>query len=187
MESSQLHSLDSVQVKELEKPDPPTASAVSHQSLEEPKEHAITAPLVQKVEDSGGNKGTVDSVDRDAELARVVSEKRLALIKAWEESEKTKAENRAYKKLSAVGLWESKKKASVEAQLKIIEENLERKKAEYAEKMKNKIADIHRSAEEKRAMVEAQKREEFIELEETAAKFRSSGRTPAKFFACFKA
>ncbi|KAL1316699.1 remorin isoform X2 [Arachis ipaensis] len=179
MESSQLHSLDSVQVKELEKPDPPTASAVSHQSLEEPKEHAITAPLVQKVEDSGGNK--------DAELARVVSEKRLALIKAWEESEKTKAENRAYKKLSAVGLWESKKKASVEAQLKIIEENLERKKAEYAEKMKNKIADIHRSAEEKRAMVEAQKREEFIELEETAAKFRSSGRTPAKFFACFKA
>ncbi|KAL1355820.1 remorin 1.4 isoform X2 [Arachis hypogaea] len=179
MESSQLHSVDSVQVKELEKPDPPTASAVSHQSLEEPKEHAITAPLVQKVEDSGGNK--------DAELARVVSEKRLALIKAWEESEKTKAENRAYKKLSAVGLWESKKKASVEAQLKIIEENLERKKAEYAEKMKNKIADIHRSAEEKRAMVEAQKREEFIELEETAAKFRSSGRTPAKFFACFKA
>ncbi|RYR10540.1 hypothetical protein Ahy_B05g078967 [Arachis hypogaea] len=172
MESSQLHSLDSVQVKELEKPDPPTASAVSHQSLEEPKEHAITAPLVQKVEDSGGNKGTVDSVDRDAELARVVSEKRLALIKAWEET---------------VGLWESKKKASVEAQLKIIEENLERKKAEYAEKMKNKIADIHRSAEEKRAMVEAQKREEFIELEETAAKFRSSGRTPAKFFACFKA
>ncbi|XP_057739161.1 remorin 1.4-like isoform X2 [Arachis stenosperma] len=179
MESSQLHSVDSVQVKELEKPDPPTASAVSHQSLEEPKEHAITAPLVQKVEDSGGNK--------DAELARVVSEKRLALIKAWEESEKTKAENRAYKKLSAVGLWESKKKASVEAQLKIIEENLERKKAEYAEKMKNKIADIHRSAEEKRAMVEAQKREEFIEFEETAAKFRSSGRTPAKFFACFKA
>ncbi|XLR19309.1 hypothetical protein S83_047221, partial [Arachis hypogaea] len=79
----------------------------------------------------------------------------------------------AYKKLSAVGLWENKKKASVEAQLKIIEENLKRKKAEYAEKMKNKIADIHRSAEEKRTMVEAQKREEFIELEETAAKFRS--------------
>ncbi|XLR19479.1 hypothetical protein S83_047391 [Arachis hypogaea] len=94
---------------------------------------------------------------------------------------------RAYKKLSAVGLWESKKKTSVEAQLKIIEENLKRKKAAYAEKMKNKIADIHRSAEEKRAMVKAQKREEFIELEEITAKFCSSGRTPAKFFACFKA
>ncbi|MED6203614.1 hypothetical protein PIB30_000694 [Stylosanthes scabra] len=137
MESSQPQSLGSVLVKELEKSDTPPSSTVSHKSQEEPKEHAITSPLVQKVEDSAGNK--------DAELARVVSEKRLALIKAWEESEKTKAENRAYKKLSAVGLWESKKKASVEAQLKIIEENLERKKAEYAEKMKNKVADIHRS------------------------------------------
>ncbi|XLR46841.1 hypothetical protein S83_031501, partial [Arachis hypogaea] len=81
------------------------------------------------------------------------------------------------KKLSTVGLWESKKKASVEAQLKIIEvinENLKRKKAEYAENMKNKIADIHRSAEEKKAMIEAQKKEEFIELEKTAAKFCSS-------------
>ncbi|KAL4390025.1 hypothetical protein AHAS_Ahas03G0103800 [Arachis hypogaea] len=53
--------------------------------------------------------------------------------------------------------------------------------------MKNKIADIHRSAEEKKAMFEAQKKEEFIELEETIAKFCSSGPTPAKFFACFKA
>ncbi|KAL4394941.1 hypothetical protein AHAS_Ahas02G0202300 [Arachis hypogaea] len=53
--------------------------------------------------------------------------------------------------------------------------------------MKNKITDIHRPAEEKRTMVEAQKREEFMELEETAAKFRSNDCTPAKFFACFKA
>lgn len=30
----------------------------------------------------------------DAMLAKVLTEKRLALIKAWEESEKTKAENR---------------------------------------------------------------------------------------------
>lgn len=63
---------------------------------------------------------------------------------------------------------------------------MEKKKAEYVEKMKNKIADIHRSAEEKRAIVEAQKREEYLEVEETAAKFRSRGRTPSKFFACFR-
>jgi len=67
------------------------------------------------------------------------------------------------------------------------QENLERKKAEYVEKMKNKVAEIHRLAEEKRANVEAQKREEFLELEETAAKFRSRGVTPRKFFACFSA
>jgi len=33
-------------------------------------------------------------VSPDAMLARVLAEKRLALIKAWEESEKTRAENR---------------------------------------------------------------------------------------------
>ncbi|XP_061337287.1 remorin-like [Gastrolobium bilobum] len=160
----------SVQEKESEKPDPP---------------NTLTTTVVQKVEDHAGKTDKEDSIDRDAGLARVVAEKRLALIKAWEESEKTKAENRAYKKFSAVGLWEDSKKADVEAQLKKIEENLERKKAEYVEKMKNKIAEIHRSAEEKRTTVEAQKKEEFLDLEETAAKFRSRGDMPRKFFACF--
>ncbi|KHN25717.1 Remorin [Glycine soja] len=93
--------------------------------------------------------------------------------------------SKAYKRLSAVGFWEDSKKASVEAQLKKIEENLEKKKAEYVEKMKNKVAKIHLLAEEKRAVVEAQKREEFIDLEETASKFRSRGDTPRRFFACF--
>lgn len=145
------------------------------------------SPLVQNTDvvDDAGKKDTGDSIDKDAMLARVVAEKRLALIKAWEDSEKTKAENRAHKKLSAVGLWEDGKKASVEAQLKKIEQDMEKKKAEYVEKMKNKIAEIHRSAEEKRAIVEAQKREEFVDLEETAAKFRSRGETPRKLFACF--
>nr|KYP67269.1 Remorin [Cajanus cajan] len=92
--------------------------------------------------------------------------------------------NRAYKKHSAIGLWEDSKKASVEAQLKKIEEDLEKKKAEYVEKMKNKVAEIHRLAEEKRAIVEAQRREEFLDLEETAGKFRSRGNTPRRFFSC---
>jgi hypothetical protein len=53
-------------------------------------------------------------------------------------------------------------------------------KVEYVLKMKNEIA------EEKRAIVEAEKRDEFLELEETAAKFRSSrGVARKNFFACF--
>lgn len=51
--------------------------------------------------------------------------------------------------------------------------------------MKNDIAEIHQYAEEKRAIVEAQKREEFLDLEETAAKFRSRGVAPKKFLGCF--
>ncbi|KAG4987510.1 hypothetical protein JHK85_030493 [Glycine max] len=201
---SELHSVpqehnSSVQEKELEKPEPPNDK--------------VTPPspvAAQEVADHASKKDTEESVDKghslinklkllkvqekrnifhivlpDAMLAKVLTEKRLALIKAWEESEKTKAENRAYKKHSAVGLWEDSKKASVEAQLKKIEESMEKKKAEYVEKMKNKIAEIHRLAEEKKAIVEAQKREEFIDLEETASKFRSRGDVPRKFFACF--
>ncbi|KAK7358637.1 hypothetical protein VNO77_00575 [Canavalia gladiata] len=129
---------------------------------------------------------TKDSVDRDAVLARVESEKRLALTKAWEESEKTKAENKACKRHFAVGLWENSKKASAEANLKKIEEKLESKKVECVEKMQNKVAEIHRSSEEKRAIIEAQKREEFLKIEEKAANFLSRGYSPRKFLPCFR-
>ncbi|KAL3021376.1 hypothetical protein AAZX31_05G192100 [Glycine max] len=120
--------------------------------------------------------GSKESVDR---------EKRLALIRAWEESEKTKAENRAYKRHNAVVLWENSKKASAEAHLKRIEEKLDRNKAKCVEKMQNKVAEIHRTAEEKRAMIEAYKGEEFLEIEEKAAKFRTRGYSPKKYLPCF--
>ncbi|PPD77393.1 hypothetical protein GOBAR_DD25673 [Gossypium barbadense] len=135
--------------------------------------------------------------NRDSVLARVETEKRLALVKAWEENEKAKIDNkfkkvgkgtkskRAYKKISAIGSWENTKKSAVEAQLKSIEEKLEKKKEEYAERMKNKVAQLHKQAEERRAMIEAKKGEDFLKIEETAAKFRSTGYTPKKFLGCF--
>ncbi|WVZ13252.1 hypothetical protein V8G54_017782 [Vigna mungo] len=166
-----VDSVPPLQEKESDKPDPPNDN--------------LASPSPPPVEDHLAEKETEDSVSKDVMLARVLTEKRLALIKAWEESEKTKADNRQVH--SAVELWEDSKKASIEAELKKIEENLERKKAEYVEKMKNKVAEIHRLAEEKRACVDAQKSEEFLEVEETAAKFRSRGVTPRKFFACFSA
>ncbi|KAL6531322.1 hypothetical protein OROHE_014391 [Orobanche hederae] len=151
----------------------------------------------------------------DAVLARVATEKRLSLIKAWEESEKSKAENksstRAEKKISAIGAWENSKKASLEAELKKIdvmvttvsfimeglrfdpkkgqilpnEEQLEKRKAEYTEKMKNKVALIHKAAEEKRAMVEAKRGEDLLKAEEVAAKYRATGTAPRKLLGCF--
>ncbi|GAB4834386.1 hypothetical protein Ancab_032640 [Ancistrocladus abbreviatus] len=124
------------------------------------------------------------SIERDAMLAQVEREKKLALIKAWEENEKTKADNKAYKKLCAIESWENTKKAYVEAQLKKMEEKLEKQKAEYAEKMKNEKADIHKVAEEKKVMVEASRREEILTVEEAAAKYRATGNTPKKFLGC---
>ncbi|XP_016204248.2 protein SHORTAGE IN CHIASMATA 1 isoform X2 [Arachis ipaensis] len=138
----------------------------------------VEKPLVEEKPSEG-------SVDRDAVLARVATEKRLSLVKAWEESEKSKAENKAHKKLSAISAWENSKKASVEAELKKIEEQLEKKKAEYAEKIKNKIAAIHKEAEEKRAIIEAKKGEDLLKAEEVAAKYRATGTAPKKLLGCF--
>ena len=63
---------------------------------------------------------------------------------------------------------------------------LEKKKAEYAEKMRNQVAAIHKEAEEKRMSVEARRREAILKYEDMAAKHRSKGTTPAtKFLGLF--
>ncbi|XP_018454821.1 remorin 1.4-like isoform X2 [Raphanus sativus] len=143
--------------------------------LEDPKALISIIAKVQEEKKEG-------SINRDAVLARVETEKRMSLIKAWEEAEKCKVENKAEKKLSSIGSWENNKKAAVEAELKKIEEQLEKKKAEYVELMKNKIAQIHKQAEEKRAMIEARRGEEVLKAEELAAKYRANGTAPKKLF-----
>ncbi|KAL6349110.1 hypothetical protein AAG906_033766 [Vitis piasezkii] len=143
-----------------------------------------TSANVEKATDNPNEKNSGATAERDAVLAAIETEKRLALIKAWEESEKSKAENRAHKMQSATGTWENSMKASAEAQLKKMEEKLERKKAEYGERMKNKIAEIHKATEEKRAMIEAKRRENLLKIEEAAAKYRASGTAPKKLHGC---
>lgn len=163
-----------------EKPDESKALAVVEKAPEHVEEKSTEGSV-----NRGKEKSTEGSVNRDAVLARVATEKRLSLVRAWEESEKSKAENKAHKKLSAVGAWENCQKASIEAELKKIEERLEKKKAEYVEKMKNKAALIHRSAEEKRAVIEAKRGEDLLKAEETAAKYRATGTGPKKLLGCF--
>ncbi|KAK1421423.1 hypothetical protein QVD17_23748 [Tagetes erecta] len=125
------------------------------------------------------------SISRDDFLAKLVTEKKEALIKAWEESVKCKAENKAQQKLSSIQAWENSKKAELEAELKKIEEDLEKTKAKYIEKVKNKMVVIHKKAEEKRAMTEAKCREEVLKAEEIAAKCRATGETPKKLLKWF--
>ncbi|XP_077241805.1 remorin-like [Tasmannia lanceolata] len=179
-------------VEELEAtPPPPAPKYMAEEKTVIPSpEHKVddskALTLVDKVSDPPAvEKHSGGSIDRDAVLARVEVEKRMSLIKAWEESEKTKADNKSEKNLSSIVSWENTKKAAVEAQLRQIEEKLEKKKAEYAEKMKNKICIIHKVAEEKRAMVEAKHGEERLLAEEAAAKYRATGHTPKKLLGCF--
>ncbi|KAF9685806.1 hypothetical protein SADUNF_Sadunf03G0092300 [Salix dunnii] len=155
-------------------------------SLNDAANEKNLVPVSEKVADpTAAEQVSGGSNNRDAILSRVETEKRYALIKAWVENEKAKVENKAHKKLSAIGSWETTKKVSVEAKIKKFEEKMERKKAEYAEKMKNKVAELHKAAEEKKAMIEAKKSEECLKVEETAAKFRATGYTPKKFLGCF--
>uniref|UniRef100_A0ACD5U550 Uncharacterized protein n=1 Tax=Avena sativa TaxID=4498 RepID=A0ACD5U550_AVESA len=120
---------------------------------------------------------------RDAFLERVATEKRISLIKAWEENEKAKVENKTAKLLADITSWENSKAAQLEAEHKKLQEQLERKKAEYVEKLKNATAAVHKAAEEKRAAAEARRGEEIVAAEEAAAKYRAKGEAPKKLFA----
>ncbi|PIN27213.1 hypothetical protein CDL12_00006 [Handroanthus impetiginosus] len=51
--------------------------------------------------------------------------------------------------------------------------------------MKNKMAIIHKAADEKKAFLESNRQKDFLAVEETASKFRATGSTPKKLFAYF--
>lgn len=68
-----------------------------------------------------------------------------------------------------------------------MQEQLQKKKAAYEEKLKNKLAMLHRTAEERRAQTEARRGEETILAEEMAAKYRAKGEGPTKLFGLLKA
>ncbi|GJT45437.1 remorin-like protein [Tanacetum coccineum] len=146
---------------------------------------ALSLVVVEKPTEACDEKPKEGSINRDDVLAKVANEKKEALIKAWEESEKSKAENKAQQKISSIKAWENSKKAELEAELKKLEEDLEKKKAKYIEKMKNKIVLIHKKAEEKRANTEAKCGEDILKAEEVAAKCRATGETPKKLLGWF--
>ncbi|KAI3508280.1 hypothetical protein L1887_23286 [Cichorium endivia] len=178
-----------VEVEPESPAEPPPAAEVEEKAIvpveppvteETPADDSKALAIVEKPIETAEDKSAEGSVHRDSVLARVATEKKDALIRAWEESEKSKAENKAQQKLSSISAWENSKKADIEAELKNIEENLEKKKSKYIEKMKNQIALLHKKAEEKRAMTEAKRGEALLKAEEVAAKCRATGETPKK-------
>ncbi|KAL6174663.1 hypothetical protein ACLB2K_051309 [Fragaria x ananassa] len=64
-------------------------------------------------------------------------------------------------------------------------EKLEKKKALYFEKVQNKIAELHKEAEERRMMVQAAKKEECQKVEEMDEKYRATGHAPNNNISCF--
>ncbi|KAL1192123.1 Remorin [Cardamine amara subsp. amara] len=164
---------------------PPVEVAEEKNQNSPPVESKALAVVEKPIEEPTPKKSSSGSIDRDVILADLEKEKKTSFIKAWEESEKSKAENKAQKRISDVLAWENRKKASTEAQLRKIEEKLEKQKAAYGEKMKNKVALIHKEAEERRAMVEAKRGEDLLKAEEMAAKYRATGIVPKATCGCF--
>ncbi|GKA66548.1 remorin-like protein [Tanacetum coccineum] len=175
-------------------PTPPTAVAdVPAAELEEkaiiPVEPIEEKPVVvddskaivpvEKPAETVEEKPSEGSVIHKCCSARVSTRRKTHLISGGKKVEKSKARNKAQQKLSSIVAWENSKKADIEADLKKIEA-LDKKKAKYVEKMKNKIALLHKTAEEKRANTEAKLGEDLLKAEETAAKCRATGAVPKK-------
>ncbi|XP_004248633.1 remorin-like [Solanum lycopersicum] len=172
------------------KQEPPLASITTPNDVvtptpPPPPHHTTTTtlphqPLTPQDTDVSSKKSSKGSLDRDIALSQLENEKRSSFIKAWEESKKSKVNNKAQKKLSAVATWEKTHTAKLEAKLKQLEDQLEHKKVEYAEKIKNEVALIRKEGDEKRAEVEARRGEELLKAEERAATYRATGQTPKK-------
>ncbi|KAL0379545.1 UNVERIFIED_CONTAM: Remorin [Sesamum angustifolium] len=166
--------------KKPEAEEPPLAAVMEKPNVDKPvapppQDDGKALAIVQNLLKRRAQKDLL--IEVDVALAKLEDEKRLSLSRHGKKVKRPKWRtndtgcavcngNRAQKKFSDVAAWENSKKASIESELKKIEEQLEKKKAEYAEKMKNKVALVHKQAEEKRAMVEARRGEEILKAEE---------------------
>ncbi|KAG9456588.1 hypothetical protein H6P81_001096 [Aristolochia fimbriata] len=112
-------------------------------------------------------------------------ETRISVINAWVEFKKTKAEIEANKKLSNIQMWERMKITSKKDRLKQIKANLEAKKSKVFGNIENKMDIIHKVADEKRLMVDAERHEKHFKAEKMGAKYRATAFAPKKIVGCF--
>ena len=63
---------------------------------------------------------------------------------------------------------------------------MERKRAAILERMRNDRAEVHRVAQQKLAKAQAQKREEYVRIDEEASRYRTEGQKPVKNLICFE-
>ncbi|CAG7860986.1 unnamed protein product [Brassica rapa] len=64
---------------------------------------------------------TISSSNQNENFVEIEKEKTIALINAWEENEKAKAQTKAYKELCSIETWENNMKTSLELDLKKME------------------------------------------------------------------
>ncbi|CAN7026157.1 unnamed protein product [Brassica oleracea var. botrytis] len=117
---------------------------------------------------------TILSSNQNENFVEIEKEKTIALINAWEENEKAKAQTKAYKELCSIEAWENNMKTSLELDLKKMEENSEVEKAEYSKRFKKKIPEIEKIAEAKREKIEKLKEQKSINLKKMSEKLSAN-------------
>ncbi|RAL49784.1 hypothetical protein DM860_002075 [Cuscuta australis] len=114
---------------------------------------------------------------------------------AWEEAEKTKHAARShqfflgkfliYKREEIkIQAWESQQEAKLEAEIRRIEAQVERMRAQGQAKMVKKIAMAKKISEEKRAKAEARKNQQAEKTAADAEYIRQTGRFPSASLSC---
>ncbi|KAJ7520023.1 hypothetical protein O6H91_20G063900 [Diphasiastrum complanatum] len=121
---------------------------------------------------------------RDVLLAKAHQDKVMKYIEAWQVHEKAIIANKYQKEVMKIGAWVHAEKAKVEAKLKKAEAKLEKKKAKIHEQMMNEIAAIQRNGEERKAETEIKQVEEVVKIEEKAARYRATGKSPKRSASC---
>lgn len=100
---------------------------------------------------------------------------------AWEEAEKAKYMARFNREEINIQAWEDHQKAKTEAEMRQIEVEVERMRAKAQDKLMNKVAAVHRKAEEKLAAAEAKRNCHAAKAEQKADYIRKTGRFPSSF------
>ncbi|KAG2262333.1 hypothetical protein Bca52824_069412 [Brassica carinata] len=121
-----------------------------------------------------GQNTTILSSNQNEKFVEIEREKSLALLNAWKENEKAKAQTKAYRELCSLEEWENNMKTALELDLKKMEENLEVEKGENSKRFKKKIPEIKKIAEAKREKIEKQKEKGTIKLKRMSEKLSAN-------------
>ncbi|KAG6524426.1 uncharacterized protein LOC122045991 [Zingiber officinale] len=131
-----------------------------------------------KEEEATDASTSTKTVSKEEDLARSAPGARAA---AWEEAEKAKYLARFKSEEIKIVAWENHQKATIEAETRKVEVEVERLRASAYERLMNQLAAVRHKAEDKRAAAEAKRNQEAAKTAQQADYIRRTGRIPSRF------
>ncbi|KAG6476520.1 uncharacterized protein LOC122025139 [Zingiber officinale] len=100
---------------------------------------------------------------------------------AWEEAKKTKHFVRFKLEEIKIAAWEDRQKATIEAEMRKVEAEVEITRASAHERLMNQLAAVRHKAEAKRAEAEAKRDQQAVKNTRRADYIRRTGQIPSRF------